>query len=84
MANRFLYLARHGDAINEGVLSETGQQQAWLLGQRLADVTLTAIHHSPLPRAVQTAQSYTSRYPERFVCASGQSLASRNAPTRRR
>lgn len=56
MANRFLYLARHGDAPGEGELSPTGQQQAWLLGQRLRDVPLAAIHHSPLPRAAHTAR----------------------------
>ncbi|MEV4624735.1 histidine phosphatase family protein [Micromonospora sp. NPDC049523] len=55
MTNRFLHLARHGEAIDEGRLSEAGQQQARLLGRRLATVPLTAVHHSPLPRAVHTA-----------------------------
>jgi probable phosphoglycerate mutase len=56
MANRFLHLSRHGEAIDEGDLSEAGQQQARLLGQRPAAVPLTAIRHSPLPRAAQTAE----------------------------
>jgi serine/threonine-protein phosphatase PGAM5 len=55
VANRLLYLARHGEAINDGELSPHGQQQARLLGQRLASVPLTGIHHGPLPRAAQTA-----------------------------
>ncbi|MFC6019393.1 histidine phosphatase family protein [Plantactinospora solaniradicis] len=55
MTNRFLYLARHGEAVGDGELSPAGQQQARLLGQRLATAPLTAIHHGPLPRAAQTA-----------------------------
>jgi serine/threonine-protein phosphatase PGAM5 len=53
--SRFLYLARHGNAIDEGDLSPAGREQARLLGQRMAGVPLTAVHHGPLPRAVQTA-----------------------------
>jgi serine/threonine-protein phosphatase PGAM5 len=53
---RFLYLVRHGEASpHDGPLSEAGQEQARLAGQRLRDVPLTAIHHGPLPRAAQTA-----------------------------
>jgi probable phosphoglycerate mutase len=55
VANRFLYLARHGAAIDDGVLSDVGRQQAALLGERLKDVALSAIHHGPLPRARETA-----------------------------
>ncbi len=55
MANRFLYLARHGEAGKDGGLSEAGRQQARLLGERLRDAPLSAIHHGPLPRAAQTA-----------------------------
>lgn len=55
MADRLLYLARHGEAIDEGELSPVGRQQARLLGQRLATVPFAAIHHGPLPRATQTA-----------------------------
>jgi serine/threonine-protein phosphatase PGAM5 len=56
VANRFLYLARHGEAIDDGDLSEVGRQQARLLGQRLSPVPLSVIAHGPLPRAVQTAE----------------------------
>jgi probable phosphoglycerate mutase len=51
---RTLYLTRHGDAA--GDLTTAGRQQAALLGARLAAVPLTAVHHSPVPRAVQTAE----------------------------
>ncbi|GIG87959.1 histidine phosphatase family protein [Plantactinospora endophytica] len=56
MANRFLHLLRHGEAVDDGVLSERGQRQARLAGRRLAGLPITAIHHSPLVRAVQTTQ----------------------------
>ncbi|MFD5590319.1 histidine phosphatase family protein [Streptomyces griseorubiginosus] len=56
-ATRYLYLARHGEALaDESGLSEAGRRQAVLLGRRLRGVPLTAVHHGPLPRAVQTAR----------------------------
>ncbi|NEA32050.1 histidine phosphatase family protein [Streptomyces sp. SID13031] len=56
-ATRYLYLARHGQALpDQSGLSANGRRQAELLGRRLRDVPLSAFHHSPLPRAVQTAQ----------------------------
>ncbi|HWG98923.1 MAG TPA: histidine phosphatase family protein [Pilimelia sp.] len=55
MADRLLYLARHGAAVDEGELSPEGRRQARLLGRRLAGVRVAAIHHGPLPRAAQTA-----------------------------
>lgn len=56
-ATRYLYLARHGEALaDESGLTEAGRQQAVLLGRRLRGVPLTAVHHGPLPRAVQTAR----------------------------
>ncbi|QES54492.1 histidine phosphatase family protein [Streptomyces venezuelae] len=56
-ATRYLYLARHGEASpDESGLTETGRRQAVLLGRRLRDVPLTAVHHGPLPRAQQTAR----------------------------
>src|SRR5262245_58005085 len=61
MANRLLYLVRHGEAIDEGELSEAGRAQATLLGDRLREVPLAAIHHSPLPRAAQTAALISHR-----------------------
>jgi serine/threonine-protein phosphatase PGAM5 len=63
MANRLLYLARHGEyeatqaADPEGgELTEIGRQQSKLLGRRLEGTSFSAIHHSPWTRAVQTAE----------------------------
>ncbi|MFB7183132.1 histidine phosphatase family protein [Streptomyces sp. NPDC056257] len=56
-ATRYLYLVRHGEALpDESGLTEDGRRQATLLGRRLRDVPLAAVHHGPLPRAEQTAQ----------------------------
>ncbi|KUN73158.1 phosphoglycerate mutase [Streptomyces canus] len=56
-ATRYLYLARHGEALpDESGLSQAGRQQAALLGRRLQDIPFTAVHHGPLPRAAQTAR----------------------------
>ncbi|MFD6922658.1 histidine phosphatase family protein [Streptomyces sp. NPDC059944] len=55
-ATRHLYLVRHGEASpDESGLTEGGRWQATLLGQRLRDVPLAAVHHGPLHRAEQTA-----------------------------
>lgn len=57
MATRYLYVVRHAEALpDQSGLSETGRRQAVLLGQRLQDVPFSAVRHSPLPRAVQTAR----------------------------
>lgn len=56
-ATRYLYLVRHGEATeDESGLTADGRRQAELLGRRLRDVPLTAVHHGPLPRAAQTAR----------------------------
>ncbi|APY84702.1 histidine phosphatase family protein [Streptomyces alfalfae] len=56
-ATRHLYLVRHGEATaDESGLTEAGRQQATLLGRRLRDVPLAAVHHGPLARARQTAR----------------------------
>ncbi|MGW3205681.1 histidine phosphatase family protein [Streptomyces sp. NPDC001135] len=56
-ATRYLYLVRHGEASpDESGLTEGGRRQAELLGRRLRDVPLAAVHHGPLPRAEQTAR----------------------------
>jgi broad specificity phosphatase PhoE len=56
MASRFLYLTRHGEATpDETGLTERGERQAVLLGERLRDVPLAIVHHGPLPRAARTA-----------------------------
>ncbi|MFE5089762.1 histidine phosphatase family protein [Streptomyces sp. NPDC056638] len=59
MATRYLYLARHGEAEAEadsGGLTENGRRQAYLLGRRLREHPISAVHHGPLPRAVETAR----------------------------
>lgn len=56
MATRHLYLARHGEADPFGRLTNTGREQARLLGERLAHLPITAVWHSPLPRAAETAR----------------------------
>ncbi len=56
MPSRFLYLVRHGEADDDGMITEAGEQQARLAGQRLRGMPFTAIRHSPLPRAEQTAE----------------------------
>lgn len=55
MATRYLYLARHGHADALGRLTETGREQARLLGRRLAHLPIDAVWHSPLPRAAISA-----------------------------
>jgi probable phosphoglycerate mutase len=55
-ATRYLYLARHGEALpDESGLTDAGRQQAILLGRRLRARPFTAVHHGPLPRARETA-----------------------------
>ena len=56
MASRFLYLVRHGEAAEGGGLSDTGEEQARRTGERLKNLPVARIHHSPLPRAAQTAR----------------------------
>ncbi|WP_369185041.1 histidine phosphatase family protein [Streptomyces sp. Y1] len=55
-ATRYLYLARHGEATPDGELTDIGRRQAVLLGCRLAERPITAVHHGPLPRAAETAR----------------------------
>jgi serine/threonine-protein phosphatase PGAM5 len=62
MARTQLYLVRHGEqAENEPGLSETGRDQADRLGRRLKVVPFANIHHSALPRAVETADIVADR-----------------------
>jgi serine/threonine-protein phosphatase PGAM5 len=70
MANRLLYLARHGEseaaqAANheDGELTAIGRQQPKLLGKRLQGIPFAAIHHSPWTRAVQTAAIVAEHLP---------------------
>ncbi|MEV6108161.1 histidine phosphatase family protein [Streptomyces sp. NPDC051940] len=56
-ATRHLYLVRHAEALaDESGLTDRGRWQAELLGRRLRDVPLDAVHHGPLERARQTAR----------------------------
>ncbi|GAA4669695.1 MULTISPECIES: histidine phosphatase family protein [Amycolatopsis] len=72
MADHLLYVARHGEAIDEGELSETGRRQAALLGRRLREVPLAAVSHSPLPRAVRTARLLAAELPGVPVVEAGE------------
>ncbi|MBP2330513.1 putative phosphoglycerate mutase [Kibdelosporangium banguiense] len=56
MATRHLYAVRHGAADSFGRLTDAGQRQSELLGERLAGLPVDAVWHSPLPRAVRCAQ----------------------------
>lgn len=60
----FLYLVRHGEAEpHDGPLSQAGERQARLTGQRLKDVPLRGIYHGRLPRAAQTAELIAASLP---------------------
>jgi serine/threonine-protein phosphatase PGAM5 len=70
MARTRLYLVRHGeqdpasDHAPDGGLSDLGREQADRLGRRLRTVPFSAIHHSPLARAAQTADIVAGHLPE--------------------
>ena len=71
MASRFLYLVRHGEATeDESGLSATGEEQARRTGERLKNLPVSRIHHSPLPRAAQTARLIAGWLPGVPVTAS--------------
>lgn len=84
MANTWLYLARHGaqqhssaDGDGDGSgdepslgLSALGEEQARLLGVRLAGISFEAVRHSPLRRAAETAQILSGYLPGVPVSAS--------------
>ncbi len=69
MATRVLYIARHGLADAFGELTDTGRRQASLLGQRLTRVPVSAVWHSPLPRAAGSAQEIARHLPNASVAA---------------
>jgi serine/threonine-protein phosphatase PGAM5 len=70
VARTSLYLVRHGEQepssghARDGDLSALGREQAEKLGQRLRTVPLSAIHYSPLARAVQTADVLAGHLPQ--------------------
>jgi serine/threonine-protein phosphatase PGAM5 len=78
MAQTLLYLVRHGEHARKSAdgdaselgLSELGQEQAKLLGRRLADVSFDVIRHSPLRRAAETAAILARYLPEVPVASS--------------
>lgn len=55
MAIRHLYIARHGKATAFGELTDIGRHQTGLLGERLANIPIDTVWHSPLPRAADSA-----------------------------
>jgi serine/threonine-protein phosphatase PGAM5 len=76
MARTQLYLVRHGEQDPasghgpDGGLSPSGREQADRVGRRLHAVPFSAIHHSPLPRAAQTADIISGHLPQvpRHAC----------------
>ncbi|BFU47417.1 histidine phosphatase family protein [Krasilnikovia sp. MM14-A1004] len=76
MARTILHLVRHGEQARtaddgeDGGLSELGRRQADRLGQRLVGIPFAVIHHSPLPRSVQTADVIATYLPDvaRHAC----------------
>lgn len=59
MAERVLYLVRHGHAdghVDESRLTDRGREQASRAAARLAASGVAAVHHSPLRRASETAR----------------------------
>lgn len=69
MARTRLYLVRHGaqepaaQRDPDGGLSRLGREQADRLGRRLRAVPFSAIHHSPLARATETADVVAGHLP---------------------
>jgi serine/threonine-protein phosphatase PGAM5 len=69
--SRFLYLVRHGEADDDGALSPAGQQQASAAGERLRHIRFSAIRHSPMQHAEETAELIAACQPGVPVGASG-------------
>lgn len=63
LATRYLFLTRHGEAAPTGELTDAGRQQAVLLGRRLREIPVTAVHHGPLTRTSQTAALLATQLP---------------------
>lgn len=77
-----LYLIRHGETFSNAAaeecltwsvkdredpfLTEKGERQAELVGERFADIPLDAVYSSCLRRAVQTANEIIKRQPEKL------------------
>ncbi|MEV4411866.1 histidine phosphatase family protein [Catellatospora sp. NPDC049609] len=63
MADRLLYVVRHGEADPLGALTAAGREQAELTGRRLAGMPFDGVWHSPVTRAVQTTELITAHLP---------------------
>lgn len=71
MGRKTIYLVRHGQAAYaeteprdmHGYLTELGRQQAQLAAERLSQLPITAIHHSDLHRAAETAKLIAEQLP---------------------
>lgn len=67
MTARTLYLVRHGQADAFGELTAAGREQSRHLGERLAQLPLDAVWHSPLPRAAACARILGEQLPRVLV-----------------
>lgn len=71
MAQRFLYLLRHGQYArngslpgdSDGRLTMLGREQVALAAGRLAGLPIATIHHSTMRRAVGTTEAVAARFP---------------------
>jgi probable phosphoglycerate mutase len=70
MPTRHLVIVRHAAADAFGELTTAGQQQAELLGRRLAPLPIATIWHSPRPRAQHTARLISAFLPHADVAES--------------
>jgi serine/threonine-protein phosphatase PGAM5 len=69
--SRYLYLVRHGEADDDDALTRAGRLQASAAGERLRYVRFSAIRHSPMQRAEETADLIADFLPGVPVGASG-------------
>jgi serine/threonine-protein phosphatase PGAM5 len=69
--SRYLYLVRHGEADDDDALTRAGRLQASAAGERLRYTRFSAIRHSPMQRAEETADLIADFLPGVPVGASG-------------
>lgn len=78
MANRFIYLIRHGqyESITnppdepDGNLTNVGREQSEMVAKRLSAFPVSIIHHSTLKRAQETASIIGSQFPNAHLSPS--------------
>lgn len=71
MGRKIIYLMRHGQAAYaatkpkdvHGYLTDLGRQQAQLAAKRLSQLPISAIYHSDLKRATETAEFIATQLP---------------------